>query len=86
MHQALKGRFPGEVPLGLVVRHGGVAAMACEAFGQSRFVPALGRVQGSLELFRIADSRTPAEIADLLRRLGYEPVWKDWEGVLTRAV
>ena len=33
--------------------------------------------------FDIADARSPAEIADLLRRLGYEPVWKDWDTVLS---
>lgn len=29
--------------------------------------------------FDIADNRSPAEISALLQRLGYEPVWKDWE-------
>jgi len=33
------------------------------------------------EQFKIADSRSPGEIADLVRRLGYEPVWKDWDPV-----
>ncbi len=33
--------------------------------------------------FDIADGRSPVEIADLLRRLGYEPVWKDWDSALT---
>jgi 2-iminoacetate synthase len=37
------------------------------------------------EQFKIADSRSPKEIADLVRRLGYEPVWKDWDPVLTAA-
>lgn len=32
--------------------------------------------------FDIADARTPSEIAALLRRLGYEPVWKDWDTAL----
>ena len=31
------------------------------------------------EQFRIADERPAKEIADLLRRTGYEPVWKDWD-------
>lgn len=34
------------------------------------------------EQFQIADSRTPTEVVDVLSRLGYEPVWKDWEGAL----
>ena len=33
--------------------------------------------------FDIADDRTPLEIAGLIRRLGYEPVWKDWDAALT---
>jgi len=33
--------------------------------------------------FEIADDRSPAEIAALLQRLGYEPVWKDWDAALT---
>jgi 2-iminoacetate synthase len=33
----------------------------------------------SLEQFEISDERTPAEIAAMIRRQGYEPVWKDWD-------
>ncbi|MDB6035533.1 MAG: thiH [Verrucomicrobiales bacterium] len=33
--------------------------------------------------FEIADDRSPQEIAELLRQLGYEPVWKDWDAALT---
>jgi len=33
--------------------------------------------------FNIADERSPAEVADVIRRLGYEPVWKDWDTSLT---
>ena len=42
--------------------------------------------QGSAtEQFTIDDDRTPAEIADILRSRGYDPVWKDWDGAfLTR--
>src|SRR5947207_9530595 len=29
--------------------------------------------------FDIADERSPREVADRIRRLGYEPVWKDWD-------
>lgn len=31
------------------------------------------------EQFHIADERTPAQVAQRLRELGYEPVWKDWD-------
>ena len=35
----------------------------------------------SLEQFEISDERTPTEIAQMIRNKGYEPVWKDWDGV-----
>ena len=31
--------------------------------------------------FEIADTRSPAELAAVLRAAGYDPVWKDWERV-----
>lgn len=34
---------------------------------------------GSLEQFEIHDDRSPAVIAEMIRRAGYEPVWKDWD-------
>ena len=37
------------------------------------------------EQFQIADGRSPSEVADILSRMGYEPVWKDWEGALNEA-
>jgi 2-iminoacetate synthase len=38
---------------------------------------------GATGQFQIADERSAQEVADLLRRLGYEPVWKDWDTALT---
>ena len=32
--------------------------------------------------FEIGDSRSPQEIAAVLRRNGIEPVWKDWDAAL----
>ena len=32
--------------------------------------------------FEVSDSRSPQEIASLLQKLGYEPVWKDWDAAL----
>lgn len=32
--------------------------------------------------FEISDERSPAEVAALLRRRGFEPVWKDWDQAL----
>jgi 2-iminoacetate synthase len=36
----------------------------------------------SLEQFEISDERSPQEVAAMIRRQGYEPVWKDWDAVL----
>jgi 2-iminoacetate synthase len=33
--------------------------------------------------FEISDERSPQEIAEVLRKRGYEPVWKDWDQVLS---
>lgn len=35
----------------------------------------------SLEQFEISDERSPGEIAEVIRQQGYEPVWKDWDGI-----
>ena len=33
--------------------------------------------------FDIADERSAEEVAAVIQRLGYEPVWKDWDAVLS---
>src|SRR6266571_6046930 len=33
--------------------------------------------------FDIADERSASQVAEVIRRLGYEPVWKDWDAALT---
>jgi len=33
----------------------------------------------ALEQFEISDERTPAQIAEMIKRQGYEPIWKDWD-------
>jgi 2-iminoacetate synthase len=42
-----------------------------------------GQTKSATEQFNIADDRPVQEVADLIRRLGYEPVWKDWDAALT---
>ncbi|HUR22939.1 MAG TPA: 2-iminoacetate synthase ThiH [Acidimicrobiales bacterium] len=34
---------------------------------------------GAEAQFEVADTRSPAEVAAMLRRAGYDPVWKDWQ-------
>ena len=36
--------------------------------------------------FEIADERTPSDVSKAIQKLGYEPVWKDWDEVLTTQV
>ena len=49
----------------------------------SNYAASPGRPTGATEQFHIADERSPQEVAEELRRLGYEPVWKDWDMALT---
>jgi 2-iminoacetate synthase len=35
--------------------------------------------------FEIADERSPAEVASVLKSRGFEPVWKDWDQAILGA-
>lgn len=35
----------------------------------------------ALEQFEVSDDRSPAEVAEAIRRIGYDPVWKDWDAI-----
>lgn len=50
--------------------------------GASEWAPVEGRATNATGQFEIADERSPAEIAELIERLGCEPVWKDWDAAL----
>jgi len=51
--------------------------------GASEWAPSTTRTTNAAGQFEIADERSPQEIADLIRSLGYEPVWKDWDAAFT---
>ena len=51
--------------------------------GSSEWAPEPNRATNATGQFNIADERSPREVADQLRKLGYEPVWKDWDAALT---
>ena len=34
---------------------------------------------GVLEQFAVEDTRSPAEVVEVIRRAGYDPVWKDFD-------
>jgi 2-iminoacetate synthase len=38
---------------------------------------------GATGQFDISDNRSAVEVAEQVRRLGYEPVWKDWDAALS---
>jgi 2-iminoacetate synthase len=53
------------------------------ASGSSEWAAISGQATNATGQFQIADERSAPEVADLLRKLGYEPVWKDWDAALT---
>lgn len=53
------------------------------ASGASEWAPLEGHPTNATGQFNVADERSPGEVAERIRNLGYEPVWKDWDAVLT---
>lgn len=53
------------------------------ASGASEWATTAGRATNATGQFEIADERSPEEMSTLIRSLGYEPVWKDWDAALT---
>ena len=51
--------------------------------GSSEWATTNGHATNATGQFEIADDRSPGEVAELIRKLGYEPVWKDWDAALT---
>ena len=78
--------FSQEVELALSAREG--AAFRDQALGLGFTAMSAGSrtnpggyagATESLKQFDIDDDRSPAQVAALLRRRGYDPVWKDWD-------
>lgn len=51
--------------------------------GASEWATPPGQATTATAQFNIADERPADEVARLIQRLGYEPVWKDWDAALT---
>jgi len=51
--------------------------------GASEWATPPGQATTATAQFNIADERPADEVAHLIQRLGYEPVWKDWDAALT---
>jgi 2-iminoacetate synthase len=53
------------------------------ASGSSEWAVPEGHATNATGQFDVADERSPGEVAESIRRIGYEPVWKDWDAALT---
>ncbi len=53
------------------------------ASGASEWASPPGQLTGATGQFNVADERSPGEVAGQIRKIGYEPVWKDWDAALT---
>ena len=53
------------------------------ASGSSEWAVPEGHVTNATGQFNVADERSAGEVAESIRKLGYEPVWKDWDAALT---
>lgn len=84
----------GLIPLGITMMSAGSHTEPGGYTGQGknelhltkggRLLPVIGSEgEHATVQFEIADSRSPSVIASRLGELGYEPVWKDWEGTLS---
>ncbi|MGD1088866.1 MAG: 2-iminoacetate synthase ThiH [Verrucomicrobiota bacterium] len=51
--------------------------------GASEWAMPNGHATNATGQFEISDDRSSREVAELIRKLGYEPVWKDWDAALT---
>jgi 2-iminoacetate synthase len=67
----------GLVPLGITMMSAGSHT---EPGGYTGMIGSEGEY--ATEQFEIADGRSTSEVAIVLARMGYEPVWKDWDVTL----
>jgi len=74
LHQTVRGR---------IVELDARKASPLNGEGASEWAPLPNRATNATGQFDIADERSPDEVAELIRKLGYEPVWKDWDAALT---
>jgi 2-iminoacetate synthase len=63
-----------------LTERGRIVELAANA---SEWATPIHRATGATGQFDISDARSPQAVAEMVRRLGYEPVWKDWDAALT---
>ncbi len=61
---------------------GRIVALESESYGASEWAGPDRRTAATGQ-FDIADDRSAQEVSAQIRRLGYEPVWKDWDAAMT---
>ena len=62
--------------------HQTVRGRIVEAGASEWATPTNGHATNATGQFNIADERSADEVAKLIQRLGYDPVWKDWDAAL----
>jgi len=63
--------------------HQTVRGRIVEAGASEWATPTTGHATNATGQLNIADERSADEVAKLIQRLGYEPVWKDWDTALS---
>lgn len=71
LHQTVRGKMVALAP-----------ANGINGEGASEWANGNGRATNATGQFEVSDDRSPKEVASLLQKLGYEPVWKDWDAAL----
>ena len=66
-----------------IPRTANISGCAAQAGASEWATPTNGHATNATGQFNIADERSADEVAKLIQRLGYEPVWKDWDAALT---
>jgi 2-iminoacetate synthase len=83
LHQTVRGRIVELVSGASEWAPVGRASLRAESQNGGSSAASPHPLTNATGQFDIADERSPQEVADLIRRLGYEPVWKDWDAALT---
>jgi 2-iminoacetate synthase len=71
LHQTVRGRMVELSP-----------ATGINGDGASEWANGNRHATAATGQFEVSDDRSPQEVASLLQKLGYEPVWKDWDTAL----
>jgi 2-iminoacetate synthase len=71
VHQTVRGRMV-ELP----------PTVGIKGEGASEWANGNSHTTGATGQFEVSDDRSAKEVASLLQKLGYEPVWKDWDSAL----